>query len=140
MKKLVFISLCILSIVCFSSCRSISSPCGLADQTTPIQKTMKTVDLSNKLAQNSIFGYHSISFFPINFKYSFVFVKCLDPNQPLHAPSGEGCGAVNILCFDVFMNAVLLSANFHQSRKIIFSFLSEISFITALVKVSHPLF
>jgi len=46
MKKLVFITLCMLGIVCFSSCRSTSSPCGLADQTTPIQKTFETVDFS----------------------------------------------------------------------------------------------
>ncbi|MDG2357672.1 MAG: hypothetical protein P8L21_05270 [Polaribacter sp.] len=46
MKKIIFISLCILSIVCFSSCRSTSSPCGLADQTAPIQKTTETVAFS----------------------------------------------------------------------------------------------
>jgi hypothetical protein len=34
MKKAVFIAVCILGIVCFSSCRSTSQSCGLADNTT----------------------------------------------------------------------------------------------------------
>ena len=31
MKKAVFIVICILGIICFSSCRSTSKSCGLAD-------------------------------------------------------------------------------------------------------------
>lgn len=33
MKKAVFIVICILGIICFSSCRSSSKSCGLADNT-----------------------------------------------------------------------------------------------------------
>ncbi|WP_298777788.1 hypothetical protein [uncultured Polaribacter sp.] len=44
MKKAVFIAVCILGIICFSSCRSTSQSCGLADTTT-IQTTLKQVDL-----------------------------------------------------------------------------------------------
>ena len=32
MKKAVFIVVCILGIICFSSCRSTSKSCGLADK------------------------------------------------------------------------------------------------------------
>ena len=31
MKKVVFIVICIIGILCFSSCRSTSKPCGLAN-------------------------------------------------------------------------------------------------------------
>ncbi|WP_405606167.1 hypothetical protein [Polaribacter sp. Asnod1-A03] len=41
MKKLIFIAICILGIISFSSCRSTSSPCGLADNTTTTQTTLK---------------------------------------------------------------------------------------------------
>jgi|TARA_B100000809_G_scaffold25461_1_gene22356 hypothetical protein len=34
MKKVVFIAVCIVGILCFSSCRSTSKPCGLADDGT----------------------------------------------------------------------------------------------------------
>ncbi len=34
MKKVVFISVCIVGILCFSSCRSTSKPCGLANDST----------------------------------------------------------------------------------------------------------
>ncbi|MDD7916003.1 hypothetical protein [Polaribacter ponticola] len=44
MKKTVFIAVCILGVICFSSCRSTSSSCGLADNTT-IQTTLKQADL-----------------------------------------------------------------------------------------------
>ncbi|MCL7763098.1 hypothetical protein MPF19_06680 [Polaribacter sp. Z014] len=46
MKKVVFIAVCILGILCFSSCRSTSSHCGLADNTTTIQTTLQQVDLT----------------------------------------------------------------------------------------------
>ncbi|WP_439132170.1 hypothetical protein [Polaribacter sp.] len=39
MKKLVFIAICILGIMCFSSCRSTSQSCGLADNHTTIHQT-----------------------------------------------------------------------------------------------------
>lgn len=45
MKKAVFIVVCILGIICFSSCRSTSSSCGLADNTT-IQTTLQQGDFS----------------------------------------------------------------------------------------------
>ncbi|WP_299064598.1 hypothetical protein [uncultured Polaribacter sp.] len=38
MKKVVFIAVCIIGILCFSSCRSTKSPCGLADNVTIIEK------------------------------------------------------------------------------------------------------
>jgi hypothetical protein len=34
MKKVVFIVVCIIGILCFSSCRSTSKPCGLANNDT----------------------------------------------------------------------------------------------------------
>lgn len=46
MKKAVFIVVCILGIICFSSCRSTSQSCGLADNTTTIQTTLEQTDLS----------------------------------------------------------------------------------------------
>ena len=45
MKKAVFIAVCIIGIICFSSCRSTSQSCGLADSIT-IQTTLQQVDLS----------------------------------------------------------------------------------------------
>ncbi|MCG1036457.1 hypothetical protein [Polaribacter sargassicola] len=45
MKKVTFIAICILGIISFSSCRSTSNPCGLADNTTTTQTTLKQVDL-----------------------------------------------------------------------------------------------
>jgi hypothetical protein len=45
MKKAVFIVVCILGAICFSSCRSTSQSCGLADNTT-IQTTLQQADLS----------------------------------------------------------------------------------------------
>jgi hypothetical protein len=45
MKKAVFIAVCVLGIICFSSCRSTSQSCGLADNTT-IQTTLQEIDLS----------------------------------------------------------------------------------------------
>ncbi|MHB0755303.1 hypothetical protein [Polaribacter sp. M15] len=38
MKKAVFIAVCILGIICFSSCRSTSQSCGLADNQTTINQ------------------------------------------------------------------------------------------------------
>jgi hypothetical protein len=34
MKKVVFIAICIVGVICFSSCRSTTKPCGLADAAT----------------------------------------------------------------------------------------------------------
>nr|WP_298994933.1 hypothetical protein [uncultured Polaribacter sp.] len=46
LKKFVFIAICILGIVCFSSCRSTSSSCGLADYQQTTQTTLQQVDLT----------------------------------------------------------------------------------------------
>ncbi|MBU3011930.1 hypothetical protein KO506_10990 [Polaribacter vadi] len=46
MKKAVFIVICILGIICFSSCRSTSSSCGLAELNTTNPTTLQQVDLS----------------------------------------------------------------------------------------------
>ncbi|WP_157812169.1 hypothetical protein [Polaribacter sp. ALD11] len=46
MKKVVFIAICILGIICSSSCRSTSNACGLADVSTTNQTTLKQIDLS----------------------------------------------------------------------------------------------
>ena len=46
MKKVVFIAICILGIICFSSCRSTSKSCGLADNSTTIQTTLQQAGLS----------------------------------------------------------------------------------------------
>ena len=46
MKKVVFIAICVLGIICFSSCRSTSKSCGLADTTTTIQTTLQQADFS----------------------------------------------------------------------------------------------
>ncbi|WP_171032311.1 hypothetical protein [Polaribacter aestuariivivens] len=45
MKKVVFVAICIIGIICFSSCRSTSKSCGLADANTTIQTTLKQADL-----------------------------------------------------------------------------------------------
>ncbi|WP_159947183.1 hypothetical protein [Polaribacter septentrionalilitoris] len=45
MRKIVFIAICILGITCISSCRSTSSPCGLAENTTTIQTPLQQADL-----------------------------------------------------------------------------------------------
>ena len=34
MKRIVFIAICMLGLLSFSSCRSTSNPCGLADNST----------------------------------------------------------------------------------------------------------
>ncbi|MGJ8744126.1 hypothetical protein [Polaribacter sp.] len=46
MKKVVFIAICLLGIICFSSCRSTKSNCGLAENTTPIKTTLQQADVS----------------------------------------------------------------------------------------------
>ena len=45
MKKVVFIAVFILGIICFSSCRSTSKPCGLADFSITNETTLEQVDL-----------------------------------------------------------------------------------------------
>jgi hypothetical protein len=45
MKKIVFIVVFILGIICFSSCRSTSQSCGLADNIT-IQSTLQQANFS----------------------------------------------------------------------------------------------
>ena len=45
MKKTAFIVICILGIICFSSCRSTSQSCGLADNVTN-QTALQQVDLT----------------------------------------------------------------------------------------------
>ena len=46
MKKVVFISVCIVGILCFSSCRSTSKPCGLADATINLQVNLTKADVA----------------------------------------------------------------------------------------------
>lgn len=46
MKKIVFITICVLGIICFSSCVSTNRPCGLADNNTTLQKTIEQVVFS----------------------------------------------------------------------------------------------
>ena len=87
-----------------------------------------------------LFSYQEIDSAPIFFKNTFVLEKCLLPNQPLQAPSGDGCGAVKIQCFEVSINLILPSANFPQSKKTTFSFSFEIFVITTSVNFSQPLF
>jgi hypothetical protein len=45
MKKVVFIAICIVGIICFSSCRSTTKPCGLADAITTNQTILQQADL-----------------------------------------------------------------------------------------------
>ncbi|MDX6745855.1 hypothetical protein SHK09_03545 [Polaribacter sp. PL03] len=45
MKKVVFVAICIVGIICFSSCRSTSKSCGLADTSTTNQTTLKQIEL-----------------------------------------------------------------------------------------------
>ncbi|MGY0407923.1 MAG: hypothetical protein ACWIPJ_06165 [Polaribacter sp.] len=45
MKKVIFVTICVIGICCLSSCRSTSRPCGLADNTTT-QTTLQQVDFS----------------------------------------------------------------------------------------------
>jgi len=46
MKKVVLIAICILGTSCFSSCRSTSKPCGLADNITTNQTILQQADLT----------------------------------------------------------------------------------------------
>ena len=46
MKKVVFIAICILGIICFSSCRSTSQSCGLADSVETIQLSLQEAHIS----------------------------------------------------------------------------------------------
>ena len=46
MNKIVLIDICVIGIVCFSSCRSTSSPCGLADNLQNNQSTDQQVNVS----------------------------------------------------------------------------------------------
>lgn len=46
MKKIVLITICVLGIVCFSSCRSTSSSCGLADNLQNNQTIIQQVNVS----------------------------------------------------------------------------------------------
>ena len=46
MKKIILIALCVIGIVCFSSCRSTSSSCGLADNVVNNQTTTQQVNVS----------------------------------------------------------------------------------------------
>ena len=41
MKRIVFIVICVLGLLSFSSCRSTSSPCGLADSETNQTKQLQ---------------------------------------------------------------------------------------------------
>ncbi|WP_189663030.1 hypothetical protein [Polaribacter sp. IC073] len=45
MKKAVFVVICIVGSICFSSCRSSSKSCGLADASTTNQTTLKQIDV-----------------------------------------------------------------------------------------------
>ncbi|MDG1397507.1 MAG: hypothetical protein P8P88_03900 [Polaribacter sp.] len=44
MKKLIFIAICVIGIACLSSCRSTSTTCGLADNSTS-ETTEQQADL-----------------------------------------------------------------------------------------------
>ncbi|MGY8942665.1 MAG: hypothetical protein ACKVHV_01305 [Flavobacteriales bacterium] len=46
MKKVLFIAVCILGILCFSSCRSTSRSCGLADATINLQVNLTEADVA----------------------------------------------------------------------------------------------
>ena len=46
MKKIVIIAICLIGIVCFSSCRSTSSSCGLADNVENNQTTIQQMNVS----------------------------------------------------------------------------------------------
>ena len=46
MKKVIFIAVCIVGVLCFSSCRSTSKPCGLADETINLQVHLTGADLA----------------------------------------------------------------------------------------------
>jgi hypothetical protein len=45
MKKVVFIAICTLGVICFSSCRSTAQSCGLADATTTHATVLKQADV-----------------------------------------------------------------------------------------------
>ncbi len=44
MKKYVFIAICSFGLLCFSSCKSTKSPCGLADNTTNQTKRLQSAN------------------------------------------------------------------------------------------------
>jgi hypothetical protein len=45
MKKIVFIAICNVGVICFYSCRSTAKPCGLADATTTNITVLKQADV-----------------------------------------------------------------------------------------------
>jgi hypothetical protein len=45
MKKVVFIAICTVGVICFSSCRSTTQSCGLADATTTHITVLKQADV-----------------------------------------------------------------------------------------------
>lgn len=51
MKRIVFIAICVLGLLSFSSCRSTSDPCGLAEnsthQTKQLQLSVKSTAILN---------------------------------------------------------------------------------------------
>lgn len=61
----------------------------------------------------------------LDFKYSFVFEKCL---QPKNAPParGDGCGAVNTKCLSKSIKLVFDFAKFPHNKKTQCSFSSDI--------------
>ncbi|MBT7135817.1 MAG: hypothetical protein HN890_06340 [Polaribacter sp.] len=46
MKKIVFIVVCIVGITCFTSCRSTSKPCGLANNAFGTPMSFEQIDVS----------------------------------------------------------------------------------------------
>ena len=46
MKKIVFIIVCVMGIICFASCRSTSKPCGIADNVSGIPISFEQVAIS----------------------------------------------------------------------------------------------
>ncbi len=45
MKKIVFIAICLVGIICFSSCRSTSKRCGLADNNITTVTSIEKIEL-----------------------------------------------------------------------------------------------
>lgn len=45
MKKIVFIAICNVGVICFYSCRSTTKPCSLADATTTNITVLKQADV-----------------------------------------------------------------------------------------------
>ena len=56
------------------------------------------INVHKKIREDSdlLFYYQSISVLPMERRYSFALLKCLQPKNPRYADNGDGCTDVNM--------------------------------------------